>query len=84
MDCAYSDGEKIKFAEDEGLDLYVPSRAGAGINTNKNLNHHHYEYDEERNEIIVEYVIGLRHMDGRVHCATFYNPQIKKKRYSLF
>jgi len=27
LDCGYSDGENIKFAEDNNIDLYVPSRA---------------------------------------------------------
>ena len=86
VDCAYSDGENIKFAEDEGLDLYVPSRAQAQEFDCKeqNLNHDNYEYDEERNEIIVD---GTRYRYrgfyarkcGRV-LVTFYNPQLKKKK----
>jgi len=87
VDCAYSDGENIRFAEDEGLDLYVPSRAQAQEFDCKeqNLNHDHYEYDEEKNEIIVD---GIRYRyrgpytrnkSGRT-LVTFYNPQIKKKK----
>jgi transposase len=87
VDCAYSDGENIRFAEDEGLDLYVPSRAQAQEFDFKeqNLNHDHYEYDEERNEIVVD---GIRYRyrgpytrnkSGR-RLVTFYNPQIKKKK----
>jgi hypothetical protein len=60
VDCACSDGENIKFAEDDGLDLYVPSRAQAQEFDCKeqNLNLDHYGYDEEKNEIIVD---GIRY-----------------------
>ena len=52
LDCGYSDGENIKFAEDEEIDLYVPSRAQAQEFDGKeqSLNHDKYEYDEEKDE----------------------------------
>ena len=55
VDCAYSDGENIKFAEDESIDLYVPSRAQAQEFDGKeqSLNHDKYEYDLKKNELIV-------------------------------
>ena len=55
VDCGYSDAENIKFADDNGIDLYVPSRAQAQEFDGKeqSLNHDKYEYDAERNELIV-------------------------------
>ena len=55
MDSGYSDAENIKFAEDNKIDLYVPSRAQAQEFDGKeqSLNHDKYEYDAERNELIV-------------------------------
>jgi len=55
VDCAYSDAENIKFAEDEGIDLYVPSRAQAQEFDGKeqSLNHDNYEYDWKKDELIV-------------------------------
>lgn len=56
LDCGYSDGRNIKFAEDEGIDLYVPSRAQAQELEGKEqtLNHDKYDYDRKKNELIVE------------------------------
>ena len=50
VDCGYSDADNIKFAEDNGIDLYVPSRAQAQEFDGKeqSLNHDKYEYDEKR------------------------------------
>lgn len=55
VDCGYSDGINIKFAEDEKIDLYVPSRAQAQEFDGKeqSLNHDKYEYDWEKDELIV-------------------------------
>ena len=55
VDCGYSDGINIKFAEDEKIDLYVPSRAQAQEFDGKeqSLNHDKYEYDRKKDELIV-------------------------------
>ena len=55
VDCGYSDADNIKFAEDNGIDLYVPSRAQAQEFDGKeqSLNHDKYEYDEKKDELIV-------------------------------
>ena len=55
VDCGYSDGINIKFAEDEKIDLYVPSRAQAQEFDGKeqSLNHDKYEYDWKKDEIIL-------------------------------
>ena len=59
LDCGYSDGDNIKFAEDNDIDLYVPSRALAQEFDEKEqtLNHDKYGYDEEKDEIIAD---GMR------------------------
>ena len=55
VDCGYSDGINIRFAEDEKIDLYVPSRAQAQEFDGKeqSLNHDKYEYDQKKDELIV-------------------------------
>ena len=55
VDCGYSDALNIKFAEDENIDLYVPSRAQAQEFDGKeqSLNHDKYEYDPKKDELIV-------------------------------
>lgn len=60
VDCGYSDGENIKFAEDNEIDLYVPSRAQAQEFDGKeqSLNHDKYEYDEVKDELIAD---GIRY-----------------------
>ena len=60
VDCAYSDGENIKFAEDNKIELYVPSRAQAQEFDCKeqSLNHDNYDYDWKKDEIIVN---GIRY-----------------------
>jgi transposase len=86
LDSGYSDGDNIKFAEDECIDLYVPSRAQAQELEGKEqtLNHDKYEYDEKTNELICE---GARYRyrglytrkNGRkIH--SFYNKELKKKK----
>jgi len=86
VDCAYSDGENIKFAEDEKIDLYVPSRAQAQELDGKeqSLNHDNYEYDEKRNEIISE---GYRYKFRGIYTRkngkkviSYYNAELKKKK----
>ncbi len=59
IDCGFSSGENIKFAEDENIDLYVPSRAQAQKFDGKEetLKHDNYEYDWEKDEVIVD---GIR------------------------
>ena len=60
LDCGYSDAINIKYAEDNDIDLYVPSRALAQKLDGKEetLNHDNYEYDCEKNEIIAD---GIRY-----------------------
>ena len=55
LDCAYSDAGNIKFAEDNKIDLYVPSRAQAQEFDGKeqSLNHDKYECDWKKDELIV-------------------------------
>jgi len=86
LDCGYSDAENIKYAEDEKINLYVPSRAQAQKLDGKeeSLNHDKYEYDEEKNELISK---GFRFRfrgfytkkDGR-KIRTFYCSELKKKK----
>ena len=56
VDCGFSSGDNIKFAEDENIDLYVPSRAQAQKFDGKDetLKHDNYEYDEQKDEIIAD------------------------------
>ena len=60
LDCGFSSGDNIKYAEDNGIDLYVPSRAQAQKFDEKaeTLNHDNYEYDLENDEIIAD---GIRY-----------------------
>src|SRR3989339_253974 len=86
LDCGYSDGENIKFAEDNNIDLYVPSRAQAQEFDGKkqSLNHDNYTYDKKKNEIISE---GIRYRyrgtyirkNGKV-VISFYNAKIRRKK----
>lgn len=86
VDCGYSDGINIKFAEDEKIDLYVPSRAQAQEFDGKeqSLNHDKYEYNEKKDELIVgkerfrlrgEYV----RKDGK-RILSYYSEKLKKKK----
>ncbi|MBS3092441.1 transposase, partial [Candidatus Pacearchaeota archaeon] len=89
VDCGYSDGENMKFSEDEKIDLYVPNRAQAQKFNGKNrsLNHDNYEYDKNRNELIVE---GERFQFRGIYdrkngkkvkkVIAFYNEKLKKKK----
>jgi len=86
VDCGYSDGKNIKYAEDNEIDLLVPSRAQAQKFDGKeeSLNHDKYEYDEKTDELIVD---GKRyqrrgsyiHKNGR-NVVTFYSKELKKKK----
>lgn len=86
LDCAYSDGENIKFAEDEGIDLYVPSRAQAQEFDGKeqSLNHDKYEYDWNRDELIVGkyrfYFKGEYTRKNGKKILMYYNDRLKKKK----
>jgi len=86
VDCGYSDGENIHYAEESKIDLYVPSRAQAQRFDGKveNLNHDNYEYDNKKKELVVNGErFGFRgnytRKDGRV-IATFYSKKLKKKK----
>ncbi|MBI2110434.1 IS1182 family transposase [Candidatus Woesearchaeota archaeon] len=86
VDCGYSDGVNIKFAEENKIDLYVPSRAQAQEFDGKeqSLNHDKYEYDWKKDELIVgrerfrfrgEYV-----RKGGKRILSYYNEKLKKKK----
>jgi len=86
VDCGYSSGENIKFAEDEGLDLYVPSRAQAQRLDGKEetLRHDNYSYDPKKNELIAD---GVRYRFRGVYkrkngklVISYYNSKIRKKK----
>ncbi|MDP4039149.1 MAG: IS1182 family transposase, partial [Candidatus Pacearchaeota archaeon] len=85
-DCGYSDAENIKYCEENGIGLFVPSRAQAQKFDGKeeSLNHDKYEYDEEKDELVVGEARfkrrgGYARKDGR-KIATFYNNELKKKK----
>ena len=86
LDCGYSDGINIKFAEDNRIDLYVPSRAQAQKLDGKeqSLNHDNYKYNKKNDEIIAEghkykRSGGYTRKDGK-RILTFYNKELKKKK----
>ena len=86
VDCGYSDGINIKFAEDNKIDLYVPSRAQAQEFDGKeqSLNHDKYEYDEEKDELIVDrgryrFKGEYTRKDGK-RILMYYNDKLKKKK----
>ena len=86
VDCAYSDGKNIKFAEDECIDLYVPSRAQAQEFDGKeqSLNHDNYEYDWKKDELIVGkyrfYFKGAYTRKNGKKIIMYYNDKLKKKK----
>ena len=86
VDCGYSDGINIKFAEDEKIDLYVPSRAQAQEFDGKeqSLNHDKYEYDEKKDELIVEgkrfHFKGIYVRKDGKKILMYYNDKLKKKK----
>lgn len=86
LDCGYSDGDNIKYAEDNQIDLYVPSRALAQKLEGKEetLNHDNYEYDEEKDEIIFKgrrwrYKGWYTRKTGK-KIVMYYNDELKKKK----
>jgi|SRR3989344_4257794 len=54
VDCAYGNGENLKFSEVEHIDLYVPNKAQAQKleGREESISLDEYEYDKEKNEII--------------------------------
>lgn len=86
LDCGYSDGENIKFAEDNRIDLYVPSRAQAQEFDGKeqSLNHDKYKYDWKRDELIVGrrrfYFKGAYARKNGKKILMYYNDKLKKKK----
>ncbi len=86
VDCGYSDGINIKFAEDEKIDLYVPSRAQAQEFDGKeqSLNHDKYEYDRKKDELIVGKMRfrfkGLYVRKDGKKIFQYYNDRLKKKK----
>lgn len=86
VDCGYSDGINIKFAEDEKIDLYVPSRAQAQEFDGKeqSLNHDKYEYDEKKDELIVGkdrfyFKFQYQRKNG-MKILSYYNDKLGKKK----
>jgi len=86
LDCGYSDGDNLKFAEDNDIDLYVPSRAMAQKLDGKeqSLHHDNYEYDSKKDEILFNGYLYKRsgsytRKDGR-KILTFYCKELKKKK----
>ena len=87
VDCGYSDGVNIKFAEDNNINLYVPSRAQAQEFDGKkqSLNHDKYNYDWKTDEIIVK---GMRLQFGHSYIRkntdrnilVYYNKKHKLKK----
>ena len=86
LDCGYSDGINIKFAEDRGIDLYVPSRSQAQEIEGKEqtLNHDNYEYDWKKDEIIVGKdrfrYSGMYERNGVKKVFTYYCQKLHKKK----
>ena len=86
VDCGYSDALNIKFAEDENIDLYVPSRAQAQEFDGKeqSLNHDKYEYDPKKDELIVGKTRfrfkGLYIRKDGKKILMYYNDKLKKKK----
>ena len=86
LDCGYSYGENIKFAEDNNIDLYVPSRAQAQEFDGKeqSLNHDKYEYDWKKDELIVGkhrfyFKYAYTRKNGK-KILMYYNDKLKKKK----
>jgi len=86
LDCGYSDGKNIKFAEDNKIDLYVPSRSQAQELEGKEqtLNHDNYEYDAKKDELIVGrhrfYFKGVYARKSGKKIVMYYNDKLKKKK----
>jgi transposase len=86
VDCGYSDGINIKFAEDKKIDLYVPSRAQAQEFDGKeqSLNHDKYEYDWKKDELIVGKKIfrfkGLYTRKDGKKIFQYWDDKLRKKK----
>ena len=86
VDCGYSDAGNIKFAEDNMIDLYVPSRAQAQEFDGKeqSLNHDKYEYDLKKDELIVGKIRfrfkGLYVRKDGKRIFQYWNDELKKKK----
>ena len=86
LDCGYSDGKNIKFAEDNNINLYVPSRSQAQELEGKEqtLNHDNYEYDPKKDELIVGkyrfYFKGIYARKSGKKIIMYYNDKLKKKK----
>jgi len=86
VDCGYSDAENIKYAEENKIDLYVPSRAQAQKFDGKeeSLNNDNYAYDEERNELIADggrfRFRGVYTRKNGRKVISFYSKKLKKKK----
>ena len=86
LDCGYIDGENINLAENNSIDLYVPSRALAQEFDGKeqSLNHDKYEYDEKKDELIVGnerfyFKYAYTRKNGK-KILMYYNDKLKKKK----
>ena len=86
VDCGYSDAGNIKFAEDNKIDLYVPSRAQAQEFDGKeqSLNHDKYEYDWKKDELIVGkhrfyFKFQYQRKNG-MKMLSYYNDKLGKKK----
>jgi len=86
VDCGYDDGENMKFAENEKIDLYMPNSAQIQEfdGEEKNRQKDNYEYDKKRNELIIE---GERYRFRGVYdrkngkkIIAFFSEKLKKKR----
>lgn len=84
LDCGYSDGENLNFAENNNIDLYVPSRAQAQRLDGKEESLHHDNYEYANDEIICE---GYRYKRRKMYTnkngrkiITFYCKELKKKK----
>jgi len=86
LDCGYSDGENLMYAEENDIDLYVPSRSQAQKLDGKDqsLNHDNYVFDKKRNEIIYKgeryKYRGFYTRKTGVKIAVFYSKKLKKKK----
>jgi len=86
LDCGYSDGINIKYAEENNLDLYVPSRAQAQLLDEKeqSLNHDNYTYDEKKDSIFCNSHwykrSGFYERKDDKKIITFYSKELKKKK----
>ena len=86
LDCGFSSGDNIKFAEDKNIDLYVPSRAQAQKLDGKEqtLKHDNYKYDAKRNEIVADghryKYSGFYVRKTGVKVCTFWSKELKKKK----